>query len=126
MSAGSDQEVLERWWAGLPETVPAAVRGLWFGMTDLAGSVSEWPRHLYVAGCPSYDPEDGTAEWATDYCWWPEHYVFLPTVAAIPDSHFRDALELAADLVRRLDPLARLDQVEGGAVGFDDGDFVLL
>jgi hypothetical protein len=62
-----DVAALRQWWAGLHPGIPPATRGLWFGITDLAGG----SRSLYVAACPTFDPPDADGDWATDYCWWP-------------------------------------------------------
>lgn len=113
---------MRHWWEQLATTAPATTAGLWFGITNLL-SGSRTTRHLYVAGCPSFDPADATAEWATDYSWWPDdRYVVAPHLAAIPDSSFVEVLDHAAALVQALRPQETLE-VRGVAVGFDDGDF---
>jgi hypothetical protein len=117
-----DLAVVVPWWSRVAATAPANVAGLWFGMTDLA-SGSGVTRHLYVAGCHSFDPADEMAEWATDYCWWPDdRYVLASNLAAIPDSAYLKALDHAAALIEALQPQDTLG-VKGVAVGFDDGDF---
>ena len=119
-----DLDVLQDWWGRLAPAVPADAKGLWFGITDLVqgGAV----RTLYVAGCPTFDPSDASGEWATDYCWWPaDRYVTLADFAMLPDEPHQEVLAYAAALVRSLDP-AQAAEVEGAAVGFDDGDLVLV
>lgn len=69
-STGEDLDILSSWWTNLASRVPGKVRGLWFGIVDLAGDGAP-TRHLYVAGCPGFDPDD-EGDWACDYCWWPE------------------------------------------------------
>jgi hypothetical protein len=43
----------------------------------------------------------------------------------LPDQPYQEVLAYAAALVARLEP-TRTPTVEGAAVGFDDGDFVVL
>jgi hypothetical protein len=120
-----DLAVVRQWWEQVAPTAPATVAGLWFGMTDLA-SASGTTRHLYVAGCPTFDPADETGEWATEYCWWPDdRYVVAPNLATIPESSLTDVLQHAAALVTALRPQETL-VVKGAAVGFDDGDFQVV
>jgi hypothetical protein len=116
-----DVAALSRWWVEIQPEIPPATRALWFGITDLATG-----RSLYVAGCPTFDPDDADAEWATDYCWWPEaRYVAPADFAMPPDRPHPDVLTYGAALVRTLDVTA-LPAIEGAAIGFDDGDLVLL
>lgn len=123
----TDLALITSWWERLRRVIPADVRGLWFGMTDLVLADNASRRYLYLAGCPTFNADDETAEWATEYCWWPDdRYVQLPTLAPIPDTRYVEALDFVADLVRRLQPINSAPQVQGAAVGFDDGDFVLL
>jgi hypothetical protein len=69
---------------------------------------------------------DPQAEWATEYCWWPDdRYVSVPGLASEPDEHYTDVLKRAATLVRALEPLS-VPGVHVAAVGFDDGDFILI
>lgn len=120
-----DLDVLRAWWAGLAPSVPPETRGLWFGMVDLVEGAAA-VRHLYVAGCPVFDPDD-EGDWACEYCWWPAgRYVLLPGLASLPDRPYQAVLGAAADLVRRLEPAAGVEHVEGVAVGFDDGDFEIV
>lgn len=117
-----DLAVLSPWWESLSAKAPSGVVGLWFGMTELVGTVGNG-RHLYVAGCPTFDADDISAEWATSYCWWPEgRYVCPPQLTAFADSDHLQALRHAADLVIALRPQDAIP-VDGVAVGFDDGDF---
>lgn len=114
-----------RWWNGLRGDVPASARGLWFGITDLVvdGRVS---RHIYVAGCPSFSTEDDTGEWATEYVWWPEGRYLSLEDAGIPASDdFPEVLAAVVALVKDLAPWDDVD-VDGVAVGFDDGDFEVV
>jgi len=119
-----DLEVLRGWWRRNAPEVPREAKGLWFGITELVHGGAL--RTLYIAGCPTFDRMDPGGDWATDYCWWPEdRYVTLADFALIPDEPFQDVLAYAADSVRALD-FSGIPTVEGAAVGFDDGDFVIL
>jgi hypothetical protein len=90
---------------------------------------------MYVAGCPSMDAEAETAEWATEYCWWPadtheDAYVVLPDLAAMAAAASRSGdwaavTDHAAAVVRALKPENNLPTVSGVAVGFDDGNAVV-
>jgi hypothetical protein len=123
-----DLAVAQQWWSVLAPQMPSGVAGLWFGMTELVRG-SAPTRTMYVAGCPTFDVDDETAEWATDYVWWPDgRYVVLPGLAGMSADGLDgwDAvLDHAAAVIRRLRPQADVD-VDGVAVGFDDGDFVLV
>ena len=100
--------------------------GLWFGLVELVGADGASARNLYVAGCPTFDPDDDSAEWATEYCWWPDgRYVLVPGLAALDDREPAATLEYAAELVRALNA-DTVTGVLGVATGFDDGDFVLV
>jgi len=124
-SAVEDLGVLRSWWSGLAPEVPAETRGLWFGLVDLVVD-NEAIRHLYVAGCPTFDPDDD-GDWACDYCWWPDgRYVLLPYLASLPDDPYELVLQVAADLMRDLEPASSATQLEGVGVGFDDGDLELV
>jgi hypothetical protein len=119
-----DLKVLREWWGHLRPAIPPDARGLWFGITGLehGGAL----RSLYVAGCPTFDAGDSTGDWATDYCWWPtDRYVTPADFALLPDQPYQDVLAYAAGLVRNLDA-TQIPTVEGAAVGFDDGDFVII
>jgi hypothetical protein len=90
-------------WLGLVASVPTTVVGLWFGLVELGGAEGLPARHMYVAGCPTFDPHDGPAEWATEYCWWPDgRYVLVPGLAVLDDREPVAVLEYAAELVRAL------------------------
>jgi hypothetical protein len=122
----ADRDVVVGWWLGLVASVPPTVVGLWFGLVELAGTGGASARHLYVAGCPSFDPDDDSAEWATEYCWWPEgRYVLVPGLAALDDREPAAVVEYAAGLVRGLNAHT-VPGVLGVATGFDDGDFLLV
>jgi hypothetical protein len=80
---------------------------------------------VYVAGCPSFDPDDESAEWATEYCWWPEgRYVLIPGLAALDDREPAVVLEYATELVQTLNAHT-VPGVRGVATGFDDGDLLV-
>lgn len=123
----ADLAVIAPWWTRLAITMPSTVVGLWFGITEVV-----WPEGLrptmYVAGCPTFDLDDETAEWATDYVWWPDdRYVVPPSLASMPAADSADliaVLKHATTLIRRLQPQHDVD-VQGVAVGFDDGDFTI-
>lgn len=113
------------WWASLRNQVPAEAKGLWFGLFEAAKD-GEAVRTLYVAGTPSFDADDETAEWACEYVWEAEgRYVVLPGLAALPAAPYEVPLTHAAEVVRQLRPWRGRDAV-GVAVGYDDGDFVIL
>lgn len=120
-----DLAILRRWWASVVPTAPADLAGLWFGLTDLL--VEGRPETtLYVAGCGTFDPTDSTGGWAVSpYRWWPEgRYIALPGLPAAPMKDHPAVLQHAASLIRDLKPQDALG-VNGVAVGFDDGDFVI-
>jgi hypothetical protein len=119
-----DVEVLQEWWGRVAPDVPPDAKGLWFGITDLVHGGSL--RTLYVAGCLTFDSADPSGQWATEYCWWPaDRYVTLADFAMLPEQPYQDVLAYAAALVRTLGP-ASVAHVDGAAVGFDDGDLVIL
>lgn len=82
---------------------------------------------LYVAGTGTFDAADETAEWAAgDYAWEPEgRYIVLPGLAALPDQPFDGPLGHAAAVLREVEPW-REKPGAGVAVGYDDGDFLVL
>ena len=116
---------IDAWWARLRTSVPHDVRGLWFGITDL--EVNGGPgTHLYVAGCPSFDANDETAKWATEYVWWPDdRYFGLATAGVATEGHYTDVLDEVVALVKGLGPWDDVG-IDGVAVGYDDGDFRLI
>jgi hypothetical protein len=100
-----DRDAIGGWWLGLVASMPTTVLGLRFGLVEPAGADGASARHLYVAGCPSFDPDDESAEWATRYCWWPEgRYVLIPGLAALDEREPAVVLEHAAELIRRSTP----------------------
>ena len=57
---------------------------------------------------------------------WPvDRYVPLADFAMLPERAYQQVLDYAVALVRSLDPTGSAD-VDGVAVGFDDGDLVVL
>lgn len=121
-----DLAVVRPWWQRLAGEVPPAVVGLWFGMTDVLKPGGH-QRTMYVAGCRTFDLDDEDAEWATDHVWLPNgRYIAPPSLASIRACRcdFTGVLEHAATLIRRLEPHVDVN-VDGVAVGFDDGDFVV-
>lgn len=116
---------MRSWWAYLCLTAPRGIGALWFGLTELVVDGAR-QRHLYVAGCSRFDPDDSAGDWAAaPYVWWPNgRYISPNGLAAVPGSDNAAALEYAASLVRTLRPQDVID-VKGVAVGFDDGDFVI-
>lgn len=124
--AAEDVRHAQRWWDALAEQVPEAVAGLWFGIFT-ADQGGQTVRTLYVVGTDSFDADDETAEWAAgDYLWEPEgRYVVLPVLASLPEQPYDVPLAHASDALRQVRPWtvsARL----GAAVGYDDGDVVVL
>lgn len=111
---------LRAWWGNLLGPAPGGIRGLWFGLVELVPG--SW--HLYVVGTVEFDADDETAEWAVGpYRWAPENRYFpVPEIGALD---LGEAVHHAAEKVRSLHPWEDLD-VDGVAVGFDDGDFELV
>jgi hypothetical protein len=84
----------------------------------------EWM--LYVASCPTFDPNDEDGEWATEYLSFPsrsDHYLPLSRLGITIGDDRAEELAAVVSAVQRL----RLEgsvAAEGAAVGFDDGDFI--
>ncbi len=108
-----------------PQLTPD-VAGLWFGIFTASSETSE-VRTLYVAGAATFDAQDETAEWAAgEYAWQPDgRYVVLPVLAALAEQPFEVPLAHAAAVLREVEPWRDVPGV-GAAVGYDDGDFLLL
>ncbi|MEU8796126.1 hypothetical protein [Spirillospora sp. NPDC048819] len=124
----SDAEVLGAWWRSMVDHARQAttVRALWFGLVELAEAEgARW--HLYVGGCREFDREDDSCDWAAEPAWWPEErYLFLAGLNDPAGNGAEAMLAHAADMVRSLAPEQSWPGLlEGVAVGFDDGDFVL-
>ena len=122
----TDIEQAREWWARLRPSVPANAAGLWFGLfTAVEGGRPV--RTLYVVGTGTFDGSDETAEWAVGpYRWEPDgRYVLLPELTRLPEQPFTAPLDHAAAALREVEPWADLDGV-GVAVGYDDGDLVVL
>jgi hypothetical protein len=122
-----DVSVLRDWWSVLKPKVPAGIAGIWFGIADLAFDGQQPRRTIYVAGCSEFDPADPSAEWAVGpYAWWPDgRYVSPPGLAHLPGENYTAVLEHAAAILSAIGPHEGLD-VDGVAVGFDDGDFLII
>jgi hypothetical protein len=121
-----DLLVVRDWWSRLQPTLPGGVAGLWFGITDLTLD-GQTRRTLYVAGCDRFDSSDPTGDWASaPYAWWPQaRYISPPGLAALSGRDYEQALGYAARLVAALRPHEGTN-VDGVAVGFDDGDFLVV
>ena len=78
----------------------------------------------YVAGTKSFDRFDESAEWAVGpyACWPARSYFAVPHMAGLDVA---SAVATASDLVRSIAPWGSVP-VDGVAVCFDDGDFVLV
>lgn len=113
-------EAAREWWERVRTTAPIGLHGLWFGLVELADG--GW--HMHVAGTDEFDPDDETAEWAVGpYALWPdERYLELSEVEHLDVGA---AVEHAASVVRSCSPWHHID-VDGVAVGFDDGDFAII
>lgn len=115
-----DRAALDKWWRAVRATAPARIAGLWFGLAELA---DEDGFRLYVAGTETFDASDETAEWAVGpYAWWPEER-YSPMEFPTEDPF--GALDAAQAVIRELRPWEHVS-VEGVAVGFDDGDFMVV
>lgn len=121
-----DAALARSWWQGLAPLAPTDLTGLWFGIFTSVSAAPE-QRMLYVAGTATFDATDETAEWAADdYVWEPDgRYIVLPGLAATPDQPFDGPLGHAAAVLREVAPWRDLPAV-GVAVGYDDGDFLVL
>lgn len=122
---GVDVELARSWWSSLRADLPAGLAGLWFGIFSAVMDGRE-AKTLYVAGTPTFDADDETAEWAVGpYAWEPAgRYVSLPGLAALPDEPLEGPLAHAAAVVRETKPWVGTSL--GVAVGYDDGDFEVL
>ena len=123
----SDLAVLREWWEAQSSTVGDEVRGLWFGLADLAGDDGVARHTMYVAGTPSFDSDDG-GDWACEYVWEPvDRYLHLDGLRAIAKSDWQRALDHAVALVSELKPwTSNVPGLNGVGVGFDDGDVVVV
>lgn len=121
-----DADLARRWWQDLAPLAPNDLAGLWFGIFTSASGGRE-QRTLYMAGTATFDAADETAEWAAaDYAWEPEgRYIVLPGLAALPDQPFSGPLQHAAAVLREVQPWREQPGI-GVAVGYDDGDFLVL
>ena len=119
----SDVEALADWWSTHSASVTDDVHGLWFGLVDLVTNGGD-PRHtMYVAGTPSFDPDDG-GDWACEYVWEPtDQYVKLDGLSDIAAADWQAAVQHAVALVSEVKPwLTCPHDLRGVGVGFDDGD----
>jgi hypothetical protein len=108
------------WWRNVSETAPRGLRGLWFGLTELADS--GW--HIYVAGTATFDATDETAEWAVGpYPWLPNGRYFPFPAAGLDD--IVAAVDAAVAFVKDLEPWTAIT-IEGVATGFDAGEFSVV
>ena len=122
----ADAAQARRWWETLRPQLTPDVAGLWFGIVT-ASSDSREVLTLCVAGTATFNVRDETAEWAAgESTWQPDRrYVVLPVLAALPEQPFEVPLAHAVAVLREVAPWRDLPSV-GVAVGYDDGDFVLL
>lgn len=117
---------LHRWWERVSGDLPDAVRGLWFGLTDTVQADGTVVRSIAVAGAANFDADDG-GNWACDPMWEPQgQYLVLPEIAALPAASTAAAEQILARLVRELCPHVASVNVDGVAVGFDDGEAIVV
>lgn len=124
---GNDVAALADWWSAHSASATDDVCGLWFGLVGLVGNDGE-PRHaMYVAGTPSFSPDDG-GDWACDSVWEPlDRYVQLDGLAAIDAADWQAALDHAVAVVTAFEPWqSSPSSLVGVGVGFDDGDVVIV
>lgn len=122
----TDLDTLRSWWAAHSASVGEGVRGLWFGLTCLAGDDGTAHHTMYVVGTPTFDRDDG-GDWACEYVWQPtDRYLQLDGLGGIDTSDWQRALDHAVALVRALQPWAAATALHGVGVGFDDGDVVVV
>ena len=127
LQANADLAVAQVWWERLRAGIPPGVAGLWFGLFTGVDEKRKETRTLYVVSTSEFDADDETAEWAaSDYVWEPDDRdVILPELAALAEAPCAIPLAHAAAVVRALEPWRTLPGV-GVAVGYDDGDLVVL
>jgi hypothetical protein len=126
---GTDGDIaaLREWWHDHASSVGDDVRGLWFGLAVLQGDDGSLRHTMYVAGTPSFGPDDG-GDWACEYVWEPkDRYVQLPFLAAIGTSDWSRALDHAVMVVLNAKPWETgPSTLNGVGVGFDDGDVEIV
>jgi hypothetical protein len=143
----ADADYLKRWLHELLETEPPedGIVAFWFGMFDEAGEDGRSFTRLYLAGAPSYDPDDETAHWACKLAYLPQgRYAdsqVLRYVSAILGAAGKEVSGLGlyvlplgyaalalGEACRRLPPHLLLGRraSRAAAIGFDSGDFVTL
>jgi hypothetical protein len=126
------------------EPPPQPLKALWFGLFNPCTEHGEPTADLYVCGSELFTPDPDDNSWAVDPPWWPEgRYAGSLVLAGIfrlaysegglgNDAEYPLSLGYGAFAIRealsRIDPsliLGRSDKL-AVAVGFDDGDFILL
>ena len=124
---GSDVAVGRDWWLELAPEVPAAVRGLWFGLFVTSADDGSEQHAMYVSGTREFATGDG-GEWASDTIWEPAgRYVRLPGLAEIAAAEWRVALDHAVQVVTAIEPwMDAPASLYGVGSGFDDGDVVVV
>ena len=125
------------------ESSKKKLAGLWFGLFNPVSS-GKPVADIYVCGSTRFDPNPNDNSWAVGPDWWPESrdahssvLAKLYKIAYVKDGLANDAeypLSLAygglavRELLRSAEPSLFLGKSPslGVAVGFDDGDFVLV
>lgn len=122
-----DIAATQAWWESLERSVPETIAGLWFGLFSAAQQDGRAVTTLFVVGTAAFDADDEAADWAaSEYVWQPEgRYVELPELAALPSSPYEAPLAHVANVLTAVRPWQHLSGV-GAAVGYDDGDFLVL
>lgn len=139
-----DLKALAKWMDALflKESPPSSVKGLWFGLFE---STQPPAYCMYISGSDEFDPKDKTAEWAANKDWEPENRYFF---SKILDHIFHKlhtieknvaeigmyvlCLGYSSLAVKSMCRTHKALQVwleqsgRGVAVGFDDGDAVLV
>lgn len=117
---------VHQWWEQISRELPDLVHGLWFGLADIVQADGSAVRTMHVAGADSFDAGDG-GDWASDPSWEPEdRYFVVPEIAQLDVSAHADAVELLVQVVGQLRPQVASVNIDGIAVGFDDGDQVVV
>jgi hypothetical protein len=122
VAAADDLNLVRAWWSEVSKSLPSEVRGLWFGLAELASESGALTTTMFVEGTSEFDADDD--DWATTTVWQPtDRYVVVPGIASIPSSDWQAVIAYAAEIVTALAPQDTAQpSLEGVGVGFDDGD----
>jgi len=143
----SDITHLQNWLQDvlLSEPPPQNITGFWFGLIEAVLDNGDQTEILYIAGSDEFVPDDDSADWACDPVYFPENrYVRSSVIDDIYQLlHAQDGeivslgeylffLGYAGLLLRQILPkidtslLLGSEATRGVAVGFDDGDFIIV